>query len=212
MPPQTKTSVKPVSSSAQGRSARKAGIVVLAVAILTGFLLSTGVWKDLTAGPKKPLPRSNLSLGFGSDLRDVLAKFPGAKDRSFNNDPMFRILSLKDRNDLPENAAEAELIFFEGKLYFTTVKWENESALAIPVEAWAREYRRWLRPQPTSNLPLQTTGGETLLQEWYFDDSKTEMVLRNLKFNDMTHRWVDLRDGSNAKAQAAFRQYRFDLQ
>jgi hypothetical protein len=182
------------------------------ILLVLGFMFSTGMMQELFAGPKTPLPRVNLGLGFGTDLKDILEKFPGCEDRSFNNDPLFRIITLKGRQDLPEGASESELIFFEGKLYFVSAKWEDGEAVKIPVESWARQFRRWNRRFPAPSASLQGDANDTLLKEWYFDDGNTELILRNLEFKKQVNRWKDLRDTSNANAQNAFAKYRFDLQ
>jgi len=215
MPPRkTKPSRKtaPAPAPAKGFPWKKTLLVGVGVLIVAGYLLSTGVVQDLTAGPKTPLPRTTLGLDFGADLKTVLARFPGSKDRPFNNDPHFRILTLKDRKDMPEGAAEAELIFFEDRLYFVSAKWEENATEKVPVDAWSEEYRRWKRRQPNDAVALQGAGQDTVLNEWYFDDGTTEMILRDLKFNQTVNRWKDLRDASNQAAQRAFAPYRFDLQ
>ncbi len=187
-------------------------LILLAFLLAAGFLASTGLLQEWTAGPKTPLPRTLLGLSFGTSLQDIKTQFPGCKARSFNNDPLFKIVTLNDQQNLPEGASEAELIFFEKSLYFVSTKWEGEAALKIPVESWSRQFRRWKKKQPNSSLQLQNTSPDTLLKEWYFADGTTEMVLRNLSFNSQSNRWMDLRDISNEAAQEAFAKYRFDLQ
>jgi hypothetical protein len=208
-----RTAVPPPASK-RGLTPRKTLLVAAASLVAAGllfFALKDRV-TDAFAGPRVPLPRVNLGLQFGTGLKDVMARFPGSKDRAFNNDPLFRILTLKDRRDMPEGAAEAELIFFEGALYFVSAKWEDLAAAKVPVETLSQQFRRWRLKRPAPDVSLQGAGRDTVLGEWYFDDGATEMVLRDLRFNQTVNRWMDLRDASNEAAQRAFAPYRFDLQ
>jgi hypothetical protein len=171
--PKTVKTAKAASAAPAARRGfpwKKTLLIAGAVLFVAAFLHSTGAFREMMAGPKTPLPRLNIGLSFGTELKDMLIRFPGAKDRAFNNDPQFRILTLKDRKDMPDGAAEAELIFFEGKLYFVSAKWDNDAAAKVPVESWAQQFRRWKKRQPSPAIALQGAGSDTVLNEWYFED------------------------------------------
>jgi hypothetical protein len=212
MPPRKRTTTAKTPPRRRPIPWKRAGLVLLGILLVVGFLFSTGVLQELTAGPKRPLPRVNLGLGFGTDIKDVKAKFPGCQVRDFNEDPQFRIITLKEGPDIPEGAKEAEMIFFEGKLYFVSAQWEGEPAEKMPFDSWIRDFRRWKLKQDVPPIPLQGADKDTSLKEWFFQDDQTEMILRDLHFKDQVNRWKDLRDASNEEAHSAFAKYRFDLQ
>ena len=178
--------------------------------ILLAMIWSTGILKKLNQGPNIPLPRETAGFSLGMSLDDFLRKYPTAKKkfRSFNNDPQFKIVTL-DASAGVTGATSTDLLFYlpNGKLYFVSATWEGDSAKALPVDEWAHQYRRWNKNNSGSSEPL---GNDVTLKEWHFDDTHTEMVLRDLNYNNHLQRWEDIRDSSNDAAQAAFAKYRLE--
>lgn len=178
--------------------------------IILAAIWSTGVFKEFFAGPKIPLPRDAGGLTLGMTLDEVQQKFPALKKklRPFNNDPQFKIATL-DTSEGVTGATSLDLLFHipSGKLYFISAMWEGDGAKAVPVEDWAKQYRRWNKDSSGSPEPL---GNDVLLKEWHFNDTHTEMVLRDLDYSNHLQRWQDLRDASNDPAQQAFAKYRLD--
>jgi hypothetical protein len=84
--------------------------------------------------------------------------------------------------------------------------WDGDKAKAITLKEWTAEYRRW-NSHGADSEPL---GDKVILKEWHFVDPQTEMTLRDLNYPDHLQRWQEIRDASNAEAQAAFAKYRLD--
>ncbi|HJT24254.1 MAG TPA: hypothetical protein VJ873_06735, partial [bacterium] len=188
---------------------------VKAIAFIFALLLFTGIWstgilKKLNQGPNIPLPRETAGFTLGMTLDEVLQKYPTAKKklRPFNNDPQFKIVTLKAEDGL-SGATSADLLFYlpEGKLYFVSATWDGDGAKSIPLSDWAYQFRRWNKDNSGSAEPL---GNDVTLKEWHFDDTHTEMVLRDLNYTSHIQRWQDIRDSSNDAAQAAFAKYRLE--
>lgn len=178
--------------------------------IILAAIWSTGVFKEFFAGPKIPIPRETAGFSLGMTLDDLLQKYPAAKKklRSFNNDPQFTIVTL-DASTGVTAATSADLLFYipNSKLYFISATWDGDSAKTIPLTEWAHQYRRWNKN--ASGSP-ESLGNDVLLKEWHFDDTHTEMILRDLNYSDHIQRWQDIRDASNDAAQQAFAKYRLE--
>ncbi|MGH7739097.1 MAG: hypothetical protein ACREL1_03015 [bacterium] len=190
----------------------KAAILVLLVLLLIGAALwMGGFWQNLFAGPNIPLPRQNGNLSLGMPESQVLQLYPKVqkKLRPFNNDPNFKIVDLVSSDGLEPGWSTLSLLFFKGQLYYFSVLWDGAAAQAVPLKTWVHEYRRW-SPRNRLGHQSQMMGDNIKLQEWSFDDQKTEMTLRDLDYENKSQRWQDLRDASNADAQAAFAKYRLD--
>jgi len=203
--PKPKAAAIPTPGQWKGKA-----IAFLFALILLAGIWSTGVFKQFFAGPKIPLPREAAGLSLGMSLDDVLQRFPTAKKklRPFNNDPDFKIVTL-DASAGVTGASSMDLLFYmpNSKLYFISATWEGDGAKAVPVEDWAHQYRRWTKNGNGSPEPL---GNDVTLKEWHFDDTQTEMVLRDLNYTSHIQRWQDIRDASNDAAQQAFAKYRLD--
>ncbi len=176
--------------------------------LLFGILWTSGVFKDLFAGPKIPLPRQVLNISMGMTWDQLLQKYPELKKkiRSFNDDPLFKIATLDAACGLT-GASSLDLLFFKKQLYFLSASWEGEGAKPIPLEVWQHQYRRWDKTPSQDKQPL---GPQVHYKEWQFNDGLTEMTLRDLDYPDHLQRWQDLRDASNLEAQAAFAKYRLE--
>ncbi len=182
---------------------------IFALIVLTA-LWSAGLFKSFFAGPNIPLPRQVNDFALGMNMADILQKYPLAKAklRPFNNDPQFQIVTLGPSEGV-SGPSTVDLLFYipNGKLYFMSSMWEGDGAKAIPVEDWAHQYRRWNK---NSTGTPESLGNDVLLKEWHFNDSQTEMTLRDLNYTTHLQRWEDIRDASNDAAQAAFAKYRLD--
>ncbi len=210
-PPATEAAQKPKAAAipTPGQWKGKAIGFIFALLILCA-IWSTGVFKQFFAGPKIPLPRETAGLSLGMSLDDILQRFPTAKKkmRAFNNDPDFKIVTL-DAAAGVTGATSVDLLFYlpNSKLYFISATWDGDSASTIPVTDWAHQYRRWNKNTNGAPEPL---GNDVTLKEWHFDDTHTEMVLRDLSYSNHMQRWQDIRDSSNDAAQQAFAKYRLD--
>lgn len=184
-----------------------AALGFIAFIIISVAVWSTGIIQDAMAGPKIPLPRQTTDFALGTSEDDFLKVHPDLKKsiHKFNNDPQFQIVTVTPKNGLT-SATSVDLLFFKKQLYFISVMWDGEKAKAVDVKSWAKQYRRW-NNHGNDSEPL---GDQVLLKEWHFSDNQTEMVLRDLNYPDHVQRWQDLRDASNAEAQAAFAKYRLD--
>ncbi|HET9870806.1 MAG TPA: hypothetical protein VFR02_09970 [bacterium] len=201
------TSRSPRSGFTPGRSAV---LALLALVLVAAALGAGGLWQDLFAGPKIPLPRQNGPLTLGMPEAQVAQLLPGSRKklRPFNNDPDFKIADLTSADGLPTGWSTLSLLYYQGRLYYLSVMWNGDAAQALPFDQWVRQYRRWDRgPQ---GHQTQSMGAQITLEEWHFTDGSTEMTLRNLGYDGKTQRWQDLRDSSDAAAQAAFSKYRLD--
>jgi hypothetical protein len=180
--------------------------LILLIVLGTG-VWSTGIIQNALAGPKIPLPRQVTEFSLGMTEDQVLEKHPGIKKsmRKFNNDPLFQIVTLTQKDGLTD-ASSMDLLFYKKQLYFVSTMWDGEKAKAISIKDWAKEYRRW-NSHGADSEPL---GDQVLLKEWHFTDPQTEMTLRDLNYPDHLQRWQDIRDASNSEAQAAFAKYRLD--
>ncbi len=176
--------------------------------LLVGILWSSGVFKDLFAGPKIPLPRQVLSISMGMTWDQLLQKFPDLKKkiRPFNDDPLFKIATIDKQGGLT-GASSLDLLLFKNQLYFLSATWEGGEANSIPLDDWQRQYRRWDKTPSQDKQPL---GPQVHYKEFQFNDGLTEMTLRDLDYPDHLQRWQDLRDASNLDAQAAFAKYRLE--
>lgn len=194
--------------SASGKTAILALLVLL---LVVAALWMGGFWQNLFAGPNIPLPRQNGNLSLGMPESQVLQFYPKVqkKLRPFNNDPNFKIADLASTDGLESGWSTLSLLFFKGRLYYFSVLWDGSAAQTVPLKTWVHEYRRW-SPHNRLGHQSQMMGDNIKLQEWYFDDQKTEMTLRDLDYEGKSQRWQDLRDASNADAQAAFAKYRLD--
>jgi hypothetical protein len=194
--------------SAKSRAAILAGLFLLLVATA---LWVGGFWQNLFAGPNIPLPRQNAPLSLGQAESQVIQFYPKVekKLRPFNNDPTFQIADLAPSDGLPAGWSSLSLLFFKGQLYYFSILWDGAAAQAIPLDDWIRQYRRW-NPRGNQGRDNQMMGDKIKLQEWYFNDQKTEMTLRNLDYDGKSQRWQDLRDAANSDAQSAFAKYRLD--
>ncbi|HVM32243.1 MAG TPA: hypothetical protein VMU88_03850 [bacterium] len=184
---------------------------LLGLLLLVAALGMAGVWQNLFAGPNIPLPRQNGALALGMPESQVLQFYPTAKKklRPFNNDPAFQIADLGASDHLAAGLSSISLLFFKGQLYYVSVLWDGAAAQSIPLDDWVHQYRRW-NLKGSVGHQNQVMGDKINLQEWNFSDSKTEMTLRDLNYDGKSQRWQDLRDASNAEAQAAFAKYRLD--
>ncbi len=180
---------------------------IIAFIIASVAIWSTGIIQDAMAGPKIPLPRQTSDFALGTSEDDFLKAHPDLKKaiHKFNNDPQFQIVTVTPKNGLT-SATSADLLFYKKQLYFISVMWDGDKAKTVAVKDWAKQYRRW-NSRGSDSEPL---GDQVLLKEWHFSDSQTEMVLRDLNYPDHVQRWQDIRDASNAEAQAAFAKYRLD--
>jgi hypothetical protein len=178
--------------------------------ILLSALWSAGVFHELTAGPKIPLPRDVAGLTLGMSQAQVAQKFPDLKKklRPYNGDPQFKIATVDKLDGLTE-ATTMDLLFFlpNDRLYFVSTTWDGDPAAKLPFADWAHQYRRWTK---TSNPGGEALGNDVLLKEYHFNDMATEMTLRDLNYTSHVQRWQDLRDASNQDAQAAFSKYRLE--
>lgn len=203
----SKSKTAPIPTPGQWKG--KAIGFLFALILLAG-IWSTGVFKEFFAGPKIPLPRETAGLALGMTLDEVLQKYPTAKKklRPFNNDPQFKIVTL-DASAGVTGATSLDLLFYlpNSKLYFVSATWEGDNAKTIPLEQWAKQYRRWNKNSSGGPEPL---GNDVTLKEWHFNDTHTEMILRDLNYSNHIQRWQDIRDSSNDAAQQAFAKYRLD--
>jgi hypothetical protein len=204
--------------SAESKSHRAAGAAATPkgmpgrkvwLGILGGVIVLYTAWiavHRLNEGPKTPLPRQAAAVSFGQSFDQVKAIVPQAELHPYNNDPDFKIASLKKAEELPAGLTGLDLIFYQGSLFFISQQWEQPDGQK-DLDAWAKTYRRWLKE---GGGKLQSLGDGATLREWYFQDTGTEMILRELKFKDRTEHWQDIRDGANQEAQKAFAKYRID--
>lgn len=128
--------------------------------------------------------------------------------RPFNNDPNFGIATIMPQAGLT-GAESVDVLFYlpTKQLYFVSTMWDGNDAKTVPVDDWAKTFRRWIKnpSQTTENLSPDVN-----LKEWHYVDKQTEMTVRNLAYSDHVQRWQDLRDASNEAAQAAFSKYRLE--
>jgi len=194
-----------------GKKGRITAWILLVLVLVSAALWAGGFWQNLFAGPRIPLPRETSGLALGISLEQVIQLYPGVKKelRPYNNDPLFRIADLTSSDGLPSDLSGLSALFFKNQLYYVLSSWEGAPALAVPMDQWVHQYRRWTLHNGQGQ-PTQVLGGQDLLREWYFSDSQTEMTLRAMNYEGKTQRWQDLRDASNTEAQAAFAKYRLD--
>jgi len=210
--PKTRKSIKPKISSIPSApaptspkvSSRKILADILGAAVLL-FLVWIGIHR-ISEGPKIPLPRVAAACPLGASYLEMKSRFPKIELRSYNNDPDFKIASLKTQDGLPENLTGLDLIFFRNTLFFVSQVWETPNPQK-DLDVWAHQYRRWLKE---GDGKLQALGENATLREWNFRDPSTEMILRELKYNNRTEHWQDLRDGANVEGQKAFAKHRID--
>jgi hypothetical protein len=200
-----------VRSPRLGAKSRATVLVLLVLLLISAALWVGGFWQNLFAGPNIPLPRQNGPLSLGMPESQVLQLYPKVqkKLRPFNNDPLFQIADLTASDGIQAGWSTLSLLFFKGQLYYFSVLWDGAAAQTIPLDAWIRQYRRW-NPRGNQGQQNQMMGDKINLKEWYFNDQKTEMTLRNLDYDSKSQRWQDLRDASHLEAQAAFAKYRLD--
>jgi hypothetical protein len=181
------------------------GFIVLLVAGVG--IWNTDIIQNALAGPAIPLPRQTSEFALGMDEDAIVQKHPEIKKsiRKFNNDPLFQIVTLTNKDGLA-GASSVDLLFYKKTLYFMSTMWDGDTAKTVALKDWATQYRRWNK-RGTDSEPL---GDQVLLKEWHFADPQTEMILRDLNYPDHIQRWQDIRDASNSEAQAAFAKYRLD--
>lgn len=181
---------------------------MLGACLLVLFLFTSGVMKDLFAGPKIPLPRQVAQVSLGQTLEDLQARFTGLKKllRPYNNDPDFKIATLTTANGLT-GATKADFIFFHNQLYFISAEWDGTNSQAIPYEDWTRQFRRWNK---LSHPQDEKLNDQVKLKEWHFADGSTEMTLMHLDYPGNNQLLQQLRDSTNSPAQAAFAKYRLE--
>jgi len=184
-------------------------LAALILLVLFVGLWSSGALHNLFAGPKIPIPRDNAGFTFDMNKASLLAQYPKAKKkfRTFNNDPLFSIVTLDPKDGL-KGASTVDLLFFKDQLYYISASWSGDLAATAPVEDWAKQYRRW---NQNSTSGTERLGEKVELKEWHFNDEKTEMVLRNLNYPDHVEKWRELRDATNDMAQSAFAKYRIEV-
>jgi hypothetical protein len=207
--PKKQVSPPPVDTASPAPKGKWFALGILVLAVVFTALWSAGVFKNINAGPKIPLPRQAADFTLGSSKEDFLQKFPKAKKkfRSFNNDKLFSIVTLDNSMGL-NNPSTADILFFKDRLYFVSAAWEAEQAQTVPLESWVKQYRRWNR---NTSQGTETLGPKVKLKEWHFKDDATEMILRDLDSPGHIQRWQELRDASDTEAQGAFAKYRLDL-
>ncbi len=198
-PKSTTGSVK----SGQGKSG-KLWPILLGLAILG--LLGWGLLSKIAQGPKTPLPREAFGIKLGSSSKDAQQAIPKLVLRPYNNDPDFKIVSMKASEGIPTGLTSLDLIYYKDQLFFISQQWDGKST-GVNLDAMAHDFRRWSRKGAGNP---QSLGEGASLREWYFSDGGAEMILRELKYNDQVQTWQDLRDASNPDAVAAFAKYRID--
>ncbi len=181
---------------------------LLGFCLLVLFLFSSGILRDLFAGPKVPLPRQVAQVSLGQTLDELQPHFTGLKKllRPYNNDPDFQIATLTSQNGLT-GATKADFIFFHNQLYFISAEWDGATPKTLPIEDWAHQFRRWNKAGNTQNEKLNN---QVNLKEWHFADGATEMTLMDLDYPGNIQMLQQLRDASNSPAQAAFAKYRLE--
>ncbi len=197
----------PLAAHASPQWKGKVLAAIFFLIVLSG-VWSTGIIQDAMAGPNIPLPRQDAEFSLGMTKSQIMEKYPKLKKRlrKYNDDKVFRIAKL-DAADGITGPASVELLFYKDQLYYVSAMWDGDGAKNLPLPEWAKQYRRWNRNSRGVSEPL---GDNVYLREWFFGDAQTEMVLRDLNYTDHVQRWQDLRDASNAEAQAAFAKYRLD--
>ncbi len=181
---------------------------ILGVCLLVMFLFSSGIMRDLFAGPKIPLPRQVAQITLGQTLEELQPRFTGLKKllRPYNNDPQFQIATLTPQDGLT-GLAKVDFIFFHNQLYFISAEWDGADAKALPVEGWAHQFRRWSKVRHPQTEKLND---QVKLNEWYFADGSTEMTVMHLDYPGNNQTLQQLRDATNSPAQAAFAKYRLE--
>jgi len=181
----------------------------IAAALVAAALIGFFAWTILhhaDEGPNIPLPRLAAACQLGASYDQVKKMLPKIDLRTYNNDPDFKIATLKPTDGLPDNLVGLDLIFFKQTLFFVSQQWEKTDPQKDP-DAWSTQFRRWKKE---GSGVLQSLGGNATLREWSFLDPSTEMIIRELKYNNKTEYWQDLRDAANAEGQRAFAKHRID--
>ncbi len=181
---------------------------MLGVCLLVLFLFTSGILRDLFAGPKIPLPRQVGPVTLGQTLEELQPRFTSLKKllRPYNNDPQFQIATLSIQDGL-SGMSKADFIFFHNQLYFISAEWDGAESKALPVNEWAHQFRRWNQTHHPSDEKLKD--GVTL-NEWNFADGSTEMTVMHLDYPGNNQTLQQLRDATNSPAQAAFAKYRLE--
>lgn len=234
-------SEKNLSSPASPASpAWKWKVAVFIFALLfVSALWTAGVFKELFAGPKTPLPRGAVNLQLGMSLDQVLQLYPlmnlGDTLKEYPNMTLEEIIKKhsKVRNNLDELkktlrpfnndpdfgiATIINLTGLSGASSMDVLFYKNQ--LYFISTLWEEDLAKQL-PFPdwvkqyrrwslASNGSGENLGSDVLLKEWHFKDQQTEMTLRDLNYSGKLQRWQDLRDGANTAAQGAFAKYRLD--
>ena len=185
------------------------GVVSLLSALFMAAILvvlgKAGVFNDLFAGPRLPLPRGAAGFSLGMDIGDFLAKYPALSKafHDYNGDPRFKVVAVGQPAG-KGGPSSVDLVFFQGKLFDVAASWESDKT--APPSLWeiAHQYRRWVQ---SGGVP-KAMGKDVKLSEWYLKDSATEMVLRDLTYPQLTQGWEEIRDSLNKDAQTAFAKYR----
>jgi len=194
----------PASTDSPKKGSKTLPLLLLGAALL-GLVLFV-LLKKPDQGPEIPLPRVAAACQLGAPRVELEKALPKMKLRPYNNDPDFKIVSLKAQDGLTGDLTALDLIFFKDTLFFVSQQWSTTDPQK-DMEALAHEYRRWAKAG--SGQP-QNLGEGATLREWRFQDASTEMLLRELTYNERVERWQDLRDGTNAEAVKAFEKYRID--
>ncbi len=235
---------EPVSKSTASSSTAapawkwKVGVFVFGLLIISA-LWSSGIFKELFAGPKTPLPRGAVNLQLGMTLDQVLQLYPlmnlGEVMKEYPNMTLEEI--IKKHSRVRKNLAELKKTlrpFNNDPLFgITTINnmsglsgaasmdllfFKNQlyfiSALWESDAAQKLPFPNWVKEfrrwSRASNANGENLGSDVLLKEWHFNDEQTEMTLRDLNYSNHLQRWQDLRDGANVEAQNAFAKYRLD--
>jgi hypothetical protein len=181
---------------------------MLGICLLVLFLFTSGILRDLFAGPKIPLPRKVGQVSLGQTLEDLQPRYTNLKKllRPYNNDPQFQIASLTTQDGL-SGMSKADFIFFHNQLYFISAEWDGADSKTLPVNEWAHQFRRWDKTRHSKDEKLKDN---VTLNEWYFVDGSTEMTVMHLDYPGNNQTLQQLRDATNSPAQAAFAKYRLE--
>jgi len=211
----------------------------IAFLLVVALLWTTGLFQNLFAGPKVPLPRSVLNLSLGMTMDEVLEKYPDMNlGGLFEDNPKMTLDEiLKKHHALKKKLPELrktlrpfnnDPLFGITTLSATTGLTEAASVdllffkgkLYFMSVMWETEAakklpvlewaKQYRRWNKKSADSTENLGSQAVLKEWHFDDKATEMVLRDLDYSDQLKCWQDLRDASDEDAQAAFSKYRLE--
>jgi len=228
---------EPSSTSSKTPSWKwKVAVFIFGLLLLSG-LWSAGVFRELFAGPKTPLPRASVNLQLGMSLDQVLQLYPlmNFGDLLKDNPGMTVEQIAKKHSKVRKNleTLRKTLRSFNNDPDFGITTLNNLTGLSGASsmdllfykgqlyfistlwegdQAKQEPFENWVKEfrrwNRTSNGSGESLGSDVLLKEWHFKDAQTEMTMRDLNYSNHLQRWQDLRDGANAPAQAAFEKYR----